>query len=118
MACNRHRSPLDDASDARIGRLPDGEFTFEANDVDVGDFEAEEYPRCIDQNRRHARRVGNNDTGVEAALNRLEELARLIVASGDDDLIVGLIESIENEVQLIGIDFVVGMSKALPLAIA
>ena len=103
MPRKRHGSPLDDASDARVGRLPDRSFTFKANDVDVGDFEAEEHSRGIDQDRRHARRVDNNDTGVEAALNGLEKLARLIVASGDDDMIVGLIESVENEVQLIGI---------------
>ena len=51
----------------------------------------------------------DKDTGVEAAFNRLEEIARLIVASGDDDLIVGLIECIEDEVQLIRIDVMVGV---------
>jgi len=42
LASKRHGSPLDDASDARVGRLPYRGFAFKANDVDIGDFEAEE----------------------------------------------------------------------------
>ncbi len=46
----------------------------------------------------------NDDAAIETALDCLEQVARGLLAADDDDLIVDLVERVENDIDVVGID--------------
>ena len=48
--------------------------------------------------------LADDDAGVEATVDGLEQRARHVVARDDDDVIVGGVERIERQIELVGIE--------------
>jgi hypothetical protein len=78
-----------------------------ADQRDVGDFESEESARRVLQHRGGAGDGIDHHVCIEAALDRLKERTRIGQLGDDDDLLIGLIERIQEQVELLGVNRVV-----------
>ena len=84
---------------------------FVPDDIDIRDFKAEEHTRRIFQNADALFLIHHQNAGIEAALDHLEQQPRIFVPARNDDVVIGFVKRIENEIELIGIDFGAGLVK-------